>query len=231
VIVSENKGIHPDWELMVTDWEGTWQEIREKINWGQERQQKWHDQKGQPAPEYVTREDVLHGRAKKADRVMLNRKNLLRKRPMAKLDHKMLGPFVVLRKMGSRAYEIELPDRQEIYPVFYVALMEPYREDPNRRPQKEIPTQDIVDNEPSYVVSDIVDRWWYENPKKKFPNRFVQYMVAWDGYGPEENSWEPFEMLEDTAMKALQQFHKRYPSKPRDKTVINNPNCGTKRGR
>ena len=163
-MVSDNKGIHPDSELMVKDWEGTWQEIRERIQRAEERQRKWHDQRRQPAPEYVTLENVLHGRAKKADRVMLNRKNLRTNRPMEKLDHKMLGPFVVLRKMSSRAYEIELPDRWEIYPVFYVGLLEPDREDPNGRPQKEIPTPEIVDNEPSYVVSEIVDRRWYEYP-------------------------------------------------------------------
>jgi len=42
---------------------------------------------------------------------MLNRKNLRTKRPMEKLDHKMLGPFVVKRQVGSRAYEVELPER------------------------------------------------------------------------------------------------------------------------
>jgi len=123
---------------------------------------------------------------------------------MEKLDHKMLGPFVALRKIGSRAYEIELPDRWEINPVFHVGLLEPYREDPSGRPQKEIPAPDFVDNEPSYVVSEIVNSLWYGNSKKTFPHRFVQYMVAWEGYGPEENCWEPFEMLEDTAMQALQ---------------------------
>jgi len=184
-MLSHNKGIHPDSELIVKDWEGTCKEIRERIQRAQERQRKWHDQRREPAPEYVTLEDVLHGRAKKADRVMLNSKNLRTKRPMEKLDHKMLGPCVVLRKMDSRAYEIELPDRWEIYPVFYVGLLEPYREDPKGRPKKEIPTPDILDNEPSYVVSEIVDSRWYGNPKKTFPYRFVQYMVVWEKYGPE----------------------------------------------
>ena len=109
-MVSDNKGIHPDTELMVKDWEGTCQEIRETIQRAQERQRNLHDQKRQPAPEYVTLEDVLHGRAKKPNRVMLNGKNLRTRRPMEKLDHKMLGPFVVLLKVGSRAYAIELPD-------------------------------------------------------------------------------------------------------------------------
>jgi len=109
-IVSDNKEIHPDSELVVKDGEGTWQEIRERIQQAQERQRKWHDQKRQPAPEYVILEDGIQGRAKKADRVMLNRKNLCTKRPMDKLDHKMLGPFVVKRKVRCRAYEIELAE-------------------------------------------------------------------------------------------------------------------------
>ena len=49
------------------------------------------------------------------------------------------------------------------------------------RPQKIIPTPDIVDNEPSYVVGEVVDSRWYGNPKSMFPPRFVQYMVAWEG--------------------------------------------------
>jgi len=109
-IVSDNKGIHPHSELVVKDCEGTWQEIQETIQQAQERQRKWHDQKRQPAPEYVTLEDVIQGRAKKAARVMPNRKNIHTKRPMEKLDHKMFGPFIVKRKVRSRAYEIELPE-------------------------------------------------------------------------------------------------------------------------
>jgi len=69
----------------------------------------------------------------------------------------MFGPFVVKRKVGSRAYEIGLPERWDNHPVFHVSLLESYREDPVGRPQKMIPTPDIVDNEPSYVVAAVVD--------------------------------------------------------------------------
>jgi len=94
-----------------------------------------------------------------------------------------------------------------------------------------MPAPDIVDSEPSYVVAEVVDSRWYGNPKSRFRHRFVQYLVAWDRYGPEENSWEPFEMLEGTAMQALVNFHNRYPSKPRGHRVIDVPMSGKKRRR
>jgi len=128
---------------------------------------------------------------------------------MEKLDHKMFGPFVVKRKIASRAYELELPAQWTIHSGFHVGLLEPYREDAIGRPHLAVPAPDIVDSEPSYVVAEVVDSRWYGNPKSRFPHRFVQYLVAWDGYGPEENSWKPFEMLEGTAMQALVNFHDR----------------------
>ena len=70
--MSDNQGIYPNSELLENDWEGIWQEVRETLQRAQERQRKWHYRKCQPAPEYVTLEDVQQGRAKKADRVMLN---------------------------------------------------------------------------------------------------------------------------------------------------------------
>jgi len=115
--------------------------------------------------------------------------------------------------------------------VFNVVLLEPYRDDPIGRPQLAIPAPDIVDSEPSYVLTEVVDSRWYGNPKSKFPHCFVQYLVAWEGYGQEENSWELFQTLEGTAMQALVNFHDRYPSKPRDYRVIDAPMRRKKRRR
>jgi len=90
---------------------------------------------------------------------------------------------------------------------------------------------DIVDSEPTYIIAEVVDSRSYGNSKSKFTPGFVQYLVAWDGYGPEENSWEAFEMLEGTAMQALVNFHDRYPSKPREHRGIDVPMLGKKRRR
>jgi hypothetical protein len=164
-------------------------------------------------------EDVAHGRAQVADKVMLSRQNIKTKRPTEKLDHKLFGPFTIKRKVGQRAYELDMPARMHIHPVFYVGLLEPYRESKDPTRKQEPPLPDEVDDQPSYVVERIVDSRYYGPIKAKFPKRFVQYMVVWSGYGPEENSWEPYEVLQGTAEDALKEYHAKYPKHPRDHRV------------
>ena len=200
-------------------WTSVWQAMRENLENAQIRQRKWYDKKRLPVPEYKTLEDVTGGRAKVADKVMLSRQNIKTKRPTEKLDHKFFGPFVVKRKVGQRAYELEMPARMNIHPVFYVGLLEPYRQSADPTRKQEPPLPDEVDNELSFVVDKIVDSRWYGLAKGKFPQRYVQYMVVWVGYGPEENSWEPYEVLEGTAEQALQDYHAKYPRRPRDHRV------------
>ena len=60
--------------------------MRENLEKAQGRQPKWYDKKHLPAPEYNTLEDVAAGRAKVADKVMLNQHNIKIKRPTEKLD-------------------------------------------------------------------------------------------------------------------------------------------------
>ena len=85
---------------------------------------------------------------------------------------------------------------------------------------------EIVKQQPSYVIAAVVESRWNGNMKSKFVNRSVQYLVSWKGYGPEENSWKPNEMLEGTASWVLLDSHKRYQSKPSDHTVNNQPSRG-----
>ena len=71
----------------------------------QARQRKWYDKKHLPAPEYNALEDVAAGRAKVADKVMLNRHDIKTKRPTEKLDHKWFRPFAGKQQVGQRACE------------------------------------------------------------------------------------------------------------------------------
>ena len=48
-----------------------------------------------------------------------------------------------------------------IHPVFYVELLEPYRESTDPTRKQEPPMPDEVDDKPSFVVEEVVDSHWY----------------------------------------------------------------------
>ena len=70
-------------------------------------------------------------------------------------------------------YELELPPRMSIHPVFYVGLLEPYRESTDPTRKQDPPMPDEVDDEPSFLVEEIVDSRWHGPKGAKFPKRFV----------------------------------------------------------
>ena len=96
-----------------------------------------------------------------------------------------------------------------IHPVFFVRFLEPYRESTDHPGKQDLPMPDEVDDEPSFVVKEIVASRWYGPIGAKFPKRFVQYMVVWAGYGLQEDSWEPYDVVEGTAEMVLQDYHSK----------------------
>ena len=41
----------------------------------------------------------------------------------------------------------------------------------------------------------------------------VKYLVHWEGYTHDDDTWEPIKNLDD-AQECLEEFHKKYPNKP-----------------
>ena len=74
--------------------------------------------------EYANRKRLEGPTLKGGDKVYLLRRNIKSDKPTKKLDAVKLGPFKILRKKGLVNYELELPKRMRIYPVFYVSLLE-----------------------------------------------------------------------------------------------------------
>ena len=101
----------------------------------------------------------------------------------AKLLPKWIGPFTILKCVGTVAYKLQLPDGWQVHPVFHVSLLKPYRTDGRLQP----PLPHLVDGEVFYPIERIVD-----HRSTKHGRRTVhEYLIRWLGYGPEHNSWEP----------------------------------------
>jgi hypothetical protein len=61
---------------------------------------------------------------KERDKVYLIRRNIQTKQPSTKLDHKKLGLFKIKKVIGLVNYKLVLPKTINIYPVFYISLLE-----------------------------------------------------------------------------------------------------------
>ncbi|MBW0511665.1 hypothetical protein O181_051380 [Austropuccinia psidii MF-1] len=59
-------------------------------------------------------------------KVWLASKNIKTTRPTKKLSERWLGPFEALKKIGSHAHHLKLPQQwKSVHPVFHVFLLEP----------------------------------------------------------------------------------------------------------
>ncbi len=140
------------------------------------------------------------------DQVWLLRRHVRTARPCEKLDYQRLGPFPLSAKIGEVAYRLTLPSTLRIHPVFHVSLLEPYM--PSTIPNRDVPPPPpiTIDDHPEYEVAAILD--------SKFLRRKLYYLVDWVGYPPSERSWEPSDHLLN-AQDKVNEFHHRYPDKPR----------------
>lgn len=140
------------------------------------------------------------------NKVWLLSRNIKTQRPTGKLDHRRLGPYKVLEKIGTRSYKLELPPTMKIHPVFHMNLLEPFVEDtiPGRTP-KELPPVIINDHE-EYEVEYIVD--------SRIKRRKLEYLVHWRNYSIMDRTWEPMDNLTH-CQKLIDKFHNEHPDRPK----------------
>jgi len=72
---------------------------------------------------------------------------------------------------------------RRLHPVFNVVKLSPAPDDPiiGRR-QNPPPPPELVDGEEKYIVEEILNSRMFR--------RKLQYLVKWEGYGIEGNTWE-----------------------------------------
>ncbi|MBW0471072.1 hypothetical protein O181_010787 [Austropuccinia psidii MF-1] len=63
------------------------------------------------------------------DKLWLASKNIKTTRPTKKLSERWLGPFEVIKKIGSHTYHLKFFQQwKSVHPVFYVSLLEPVKQ-------------------------------------------------------------------------------------------------------
>ena len=100
-----------------------------------------------------------------------------------KLAPKKEGPFEITEVKNPLVYQLKIPDRWKIHPVFHATLLSRYVTTQAHGPSFSEPPPETIDGEQEWEVEAITDH--------KKAGRGYRFLVKWKGYPLAENKWLP----------------------------------------
>jgi hypothetical protein len=182
-IVTGYKGASPPAYRFAKDWQERTDIAKLYLERAARRNKKWADRK-RTFRTFNEGDQVLvklyqHGRVRGTHKGLMRRYE---------------GPFTVLKKVGTVAYKVELPEGlAQLHPVFHVSLLKPYHkdpDDPSRNVSSRAPAgaRDEYDKLAEEILADRIVRHKNRSPSK-------EYLVKWKDLPMSETGWEPVEKL------------------------------------
>ena len=135
--------------------------------------------------------------------VFLDASDIQTTQPSQKLSHRRLGPFPIHSQVGNGTYCLCLPLlMSQLHPVFNVVKLSlaPLDLIPGCWTTP-LPCLEIVDSKEEWIVEEILD--------SRMVNKKLHYLVKWEGFGVEHNSWEPWNNVHAPELVAY--FYQRHP--------------------
>jgi len=98
--------------------------------------------------------------------------------PSKKLSEKYLGPYEIIAQPSPQSFTLRLPDTMKAaHPVFHVSILKPATPNTFQQCSKPLPALVIIDGEPEYGISKIVD-----SKIDHWRAYKLLYKVIWLGY-------------------------------------------------
>ncbi len=125
--------------------------------------------------------------------------------PCKKLSPRYVGPFQILRQITPVSFRLDLPANYSIAPTFHVSLLKPAggprEEEVNDEAETQRPLPILVEGEEAYQVRELLD--------SRHRGGVLQYLIDWEGYGPEQRSWVRARDVLDPAL--TEEFYRSHP--------------------
>lgn len=98
-----------------------------------------------------------------------------------KLGPKYIGPYEVKACYHDRSYELILPPKVRLHPVFHTSSLRPYHQDKDPRRESILPTVLLKDGSEGHLVDEVIDHRIGANGD--------EYLIKWTGQ--RNPTWEP----------------------------------------